>query len=128
MGRSGSRGGYSGSANFEFVIERYRNEKTGDLLKEDDLPDIYDQKFEFERVLITLNISGKSYYDPGYTYGPPEICYPPEEETEIELVTDNKGINWFPFISSYEKNMIIEEIKEFITDNNDVEPIDWSLK
>lgn len=35
-------------------------------------------------IFITFRSTG--YYDPGNTYGPPEICYPPEEDDERTML------------------------------------------
>lgn len=35
---------------------------------------------------VTYRLEGKCYSDPGKLSGPPEDCYPPEQEAEVSLV------------------------------------------
>jgi len=36
---------------------------------------------------VAYTLKGKCYYDPGRISGPPENCYPPESDADLESVT-----------------------------------------
>jgi len=117
--------GYSGNADFEFEIERYKDKETGALYLESDLPDFDDKEFEFEYVLISLSVSGNSYFTPGKYHGAWEDSYPDEGDTEIESVTDENGKDWSQLLTEYETNAILERIAEFAQDSSyDYDPPD----
>lgn len=109
--------GYSGTATIDFDIERYRNIMTGNLVHPDKVNDL--NEFLYEYVTHTLTIEGRSYYQPGRLYGPPEDCYPDEGETEIMSVIGPDGKNWEDQLSDGEKELILELIQENVMDGCD---------
>lgn len=95
-------------------------EETGDLISENDLPDIDDgDEFEYKLVYILLDISGSSYFCSG------RFIYPDEGDTEIESVTDENGKDWSQLLTECETNAILERIAEFAQDSSyDYDPPD----
>lgn len=103
--------GYSGSASFEYEIERYKDKMSGELVTHDKVsPD--DDEFEFEYQTITLQVEGRSYFTPGKYYGPPENCYPDEGDTEIESVVGPDGKDWESKLTNEERESILTMINE----------------
>jgi hypothetical protein len=82
--------GYSGSTRFSFEIERYRNRVTGVMYTEEEA----DAEDGFEYQVLQLSVEGTAYYQPGKTYGPPEDCYPAEDDVELTSVVDMEGKDW----------------------------------
>jgi len=115
------RGGYAGSASFEFEVERYMNVKTGELILEDSLPEDAEES-DFEYQCIELSVEGHSYFTPGRTQGDPDDCYPDEGETEITSIQGPDGKDWSDKISDYERNRIYDEIVESANEEPDCEP------
>jgi hypothetical protein len=107
--------GYSGTASFEFEIERYKDKESGELLSHDKVkPD--DDGFEYEYQTIALQVEGRSYFAPGRTYGPPENCYPDEGDTEIESVIGPDGKDWESKLTDEERESIMTMIDENVRD------------
>jgi hypothetical protein len=102
---------YSGTASFEFEIERYLDRESGNLVTFDKVP-VDDDGFEFEYKLFTLHVDGTSYSMDGRSYGPPEDCYPDEGDTEIECVMGPDGKDWEDKLTDEEKRSIISLIEE----------------
>jgi hypothetical protein len=117
--------GYSGTASFEFEIERYKDKESGELLTHEKVnPD--DDGFEFEYQTFTLQVEGRSYFAPGRCYGPPENCYPDEGETEIESVLGPDGKDWEDKLTSEERESILTMIDEQVQDQEpDVDEDDY---
>lgn len=111
--------GYSGSTNFTFEIERYRDKETGDYLLLDAVPASSDDNFEFEYETISLEISGNSYYSPGKYHALPEDCYPDEGDTEIESVIGPDGKDWYNLLTDQERSHIIDMISENVSSGSD---------
>jgi len=109
--------GYSGETSFEFEIERYKSRETGVLFAHDSVPT--DDDFEYEYQIILLQVEGRSYFESGRSYGPPENCYPDEGETEITIVKGPDGKDWEDQLTESEKDSIIESIQERVTDSCD---------
>ena len=105
------RNNYSGNTNFSFQVERFKDKETNKLYSEYDLPNIDDDDFEFERIFITLQVYGYSYYDSG-KYGPYEDSYSSEGDTEIEKIIDNHGNDWLNKITKSERNSILDSIED----------------
>lgn len=65
--------------NIQLRLVNFAIEKTGN-------PNInVDEEFEF--IEFDINFVSSGYYDPGRISGPPEDCYPPEEEDEREMTS-----------------------------------------
>lgn len=107
--------GYSGDTSFDFEIERYRDNQTDQLLVEP----LNDDEVRFTYNVITLQVEGRSYYQPGRSYGPPENCYPDEGDTEITSVIGPDGNDWTDKLTEREKDSIIEMIQENVSDGLD---------
>lgn len=45
-----------------------------------------------EEHVIDVHVSYSAHYDPGRTYGPPELCYPEESELEIYELTPTEPL------------------------------------
>lgn len=103
--------GYSGTASFEFEIERYKDKESGELVTHDKVP-VSDDDFEFEYQTITLQVEGNSYFTPGKYHGLPENCYPDEGETEIESVIGPDGKDWESRLTDEERESILNMIAE----------------
>lgn len=115
---------YSGSASFDFEIERYKSKATGELVTEDKIP-IESEEEDYEYQIITLHVSGNSYYVPAYTSGLPENCYPAEGDTEITFVEGPDGKDWSDQLSKSETNSIIEMIEEHASDGGEPDYDDY---
>jgi len=116
-------GGYSGDAEFEFEIERYKDRETGDLFKEEDLSNL-DDDFEYDLVNVTLTVEGNSYYHPGVSGKYPEDCEPDDGGTEIESVVDTLGNDWYNKLTRNERESIKERIAEMAKDFDNFDPPD----
>ncbi len=103
--------GYSGTASFEFEIERYKDKESGELVTHDKVP-VSDDDFEFEYQTITLQVEGSSYFTPGKYHGLPENCYPDEGDTEIESVIGPDGKDWESRLTNEEREAILNMIAE----------------
>jgi hypothetical protein len=101
--------GYKGSTTFEFEVERYKNNQTGELIFVNSIPDDAKES-DFEYQCITLVVEGNSYFTPGRTYGDPNDCYPDEGETEITSLQGPDGKDWSNDISDSEKDSILDMI------------------
>ncbi len=117
-------GGYSGNTTFEFEIERWKNKTTGELLTSDqtdqlfkDNPLLTDELFEvtYEYLPIYLEVEGRSYYQPGRTWGPPESCYPDEGDTELISITDEDGNDWEDKLTVKERDSVMDLIQENVS-------------
>ena len=102
---------YSGTASFEFEVERYKSVSTGELVTADNYPDDAEES-DYEYQLIKLNVEGSSYFTPGRTHGLPENCYPDEGDTEITSVIGPDGKDWSANLSDSENDSILEMIQE----------------
>jgi hypothetical protein len=102
---------YSGTASFEFEVERYKSIATGELVTADDYPNDAEES-DYEYQLIKLNVEGSSYFAPGRMYGLPENCYPDEGETEITSVIGPDGKDWSDKLSNSENDLFLEMIAE----------------
>jgi hypothetical protein len=107
--------GYSGETEFDFEIERYRDNQTDQLLVEP----LNDDEVRFTYNVITLTVEGRSYFQPGRTYGLPENCYPDEGDTEITSVIGSDGNDWSDKLTEREKDSLIEMIQENVQDGLD---------
>lgn len=107
---------YSGTADIEFVVERYRHPISLNIMSEEDGDDETDS---YEHIEVTLNVEGSSYFTPGRYSGPPENCYPDEGETEITSVVDDKGNDWMNLLTDSEKERIKELIIEAVQESDD---------
>jgi hypothetical protein len=107
--------GYSGTTEFDFEIERYKDKQTGNyiayLLEEDE------ERYEY--TTLTLKVEGRSYFQPGKLYGPPENCYPDEGEVEITAVIGPDGKDWEGQLTHSEHDYIEEMIDEKVRDGLD---------
>ena len=102
---------YSGTASFEFEVERYKSVATGELISADNYPDDAEES-NYEYQIIKLAVEGSSYFAPGKTYGLPENCYPDEGDTEITSVIGPDGKDWSDKLSDSENDSILEMIQE----------------
>ena len=110
---------YNGSATIDFHINRIKDLETDQyrLMREGDDP-------EREEELL-LEIEGRSYFQSGRTYGPPEDWYPDEGETEILAVKWNGKV--FPWeLTDEEKEQAEEMIANAVQeDGGDYDPPDY---
>ncbi len=117
--------GYSGTADFDFEIERYREKATGKLFTLDKIEeelsamgfDNDDIDLCYEYQVITLAVEGRSYFQEGRFYGPPENCYPDEGETEIVGVIGPDGKDWQSVLTSSEVDSITDMIADYAADS-----------
>jgi len=117
-------GGYSGDAEFEFEIERYKDRETGEFFAEENLPNLEDD-FEYDIVSITLVVEGNSYYYPAKYGKYPEDSEPADGDTEIESVLDAEGNDWYNKLTKNERDFILERIAETAQDSSyDYDPPD----
>ena len=124
--------GYSGNTEFDFEIERYENRSTGELLPLDEVESkmksfgFDDEALEllYEYKVITLSVSGSSYYQEGRSYGLPENCYPDEGDTEITAVIGPDGKDWHSLLTASEVESALEMIQDEVSQGGDYEPDD----
>lgn len=109
-------GGYSGTASFDFEIERYKDKKTGQYIAYV-LGEVDEERYEY--TTISLHVEGRSYFQPGKLYGPPENCYPDEGETEIESAVGPDGKDWTDQLTHSEHDSLLEMIQENVQDGLD---------
>lgn len=110
--------GYNGSAKINFHINRIKDLDTDTyrvLIESDDL----DREEE-----LALEIEGRSYYQEGRLYGPPENCYPSEGETEI------LSISWkgkpFPWeLTENEREQAEEMISNAVQEDEGPDPDEY---
>lgn len=108
---------YGGSADFEFIVERFLCKKTGLLVTEDAIPlEADDDEYEYKQ--ISLHVEGRSYFEPGRYFGRPEDCYPDEGETEIISVVDESGKDWYRLLTKDEIDSISQEVDEYAKDDD----------
>jgi len=124
--------GYVGSASFDFEIERYKDKSSGELIaavpgRNETAAILADDGFEYEYVILPLKVEGRSYFQPGRFYGPPENCYPDESETEITSVIGPDGKDWYNLLTSEEKEMITFMIQEYVMDDCEPDYDDYGL-
>jgi len=115
------RGGYSGSSTFTFTVDRFLDKNTGEYLLEQDIPEsISDEEFSsrFEFKELDLEVSGSSWYNPGYTSGPPEDCYPDEGDTEIDSVIGPDGEDFYDLLTSKEVEDITSQLDKNCQDSD----------
>ena len=118
---------YSGEASFSFEVERYLNKQTNQLLtvaqaeaeaKDHPFGDTwFDVNYEYQ--CIVLEVEGRSYYQQGRSYGPPENCYPDEGETEITSIIGPNNEDWMSKLTQSENDSIIEQIQDHVVDGMD---------
>ncbi len=105
---------YSGTTNFEFEIERYKDKDTGELRT-------YEQcsgdDFEDEYTIIALMVEGSSYFQQGKCFGPPENCYPDEGEIEIISIMGPDGKDWEDKLTEDERESILQQIDQNVLDD-----------
>lgn len=109
-------GGYSGTASFDFEIERYKDKKTGQYIAYV-LGEVDEERYEY--TTLKLQVEGSSYFQPGKLYGPPENCYPDEGDTEIEAAIGPDGKDWTDQLTHSEHDSIVEMIQENVQDGLD---------
>lgn len=96
---------YNGNTAFDFEIERFYNEKgliVDELFSQDNLT----------CKLITLQVDGSSYFEPGIYYGPWEDSYPDQGETLIESILGPDQKDWFDALTSSEIECILSLVAE----------------
>jgi len=110
---------YSGTANFDYEIYRYKCKQTGKLFTENEIYEIclcndYDQDMIdhlYNQVTIKLEVSGSSYYTAGKYTGRYEDSYPDDGDTEIDYIWGPDNTDWEDKITTSEKEDIIEQIE-----------------
>lgn len=107
--------GYSGTASFDFEIERYLDKQTGKHIAYV----LFEDEERFEYKTFTLKVEGRAYFQPGKTYGPPENCYPDEGEVEITSCIGPDGKDWEDQLTHSEHDAITEMIDENVRDGLD---------
>jgi hypothetical protein len=73
---------------------------------------------EEEEGVVELLVTGTYSYDPGRLSGPPEDCYPPEEELEYTM-TYNGGEFPDEALTAKERDRIEDEIREYVRELED---------
>jgi len=87
----------------------------------------FKEKFYVERgpdgdeVEIALIARGSYTYTAGFTSGPPEKCYPSDEDFEYELFTDD-GKPWTGTLTTGEEDALRMQAIEALADAEDYEP------
>lgn len=123
--------GYSGTASFEFEIERYKSKQTGEYRSLKDVeselnnnPMLGDDWIEltFDYEAITLKVEGRAYFTPGKYSGLPENCYPDEGDIEMTSCTGPDGKDWEDQLVDSEYDDIISMIDEQVQDGYDDGP------
>lgn len=116
MGRSR---GYSGSATFNFTVERIQDKISGEYYLEEELEDVSSSEFEskFEFTSVELEVTGNSWYVPGEYSRLPEDCYPDEGDTEVESVIGPDDTDWYDQLTSKEIQEMYSELEERCKDN-----------
>ena len=110
----------SGSVEFEFDIERYKNIETDEYFTFEELsPEDRDNEELYSYNVITLNVSGNGYFTPGKYHGPWEDSYPDDGECEIESAIDADDKNWHSSLTSSEVSSIEEKLMDKIMDLDD---------
>jgi hypothetical protein len=113
-----NRGGWGGSVEFDYEIERYKDKESGELYTETQVEEIGgDIDSKYEGVTINLSIEGSAHYTPGYTSGLPENCYDSDSDSEIESVTGPGKEDWYNKLSSKELEDITDKLIEQVQDN-----------
>lgn len=110
--------GYKGTATIDFHINRIKDLQTDEyrLLRDDDDPEREEE--------LELEIQGRSYYQEGRYYGPPENCYPDEGETEILSITWNgKKFPWD--LTDKEIEKAEEQISMAVQEDEGPDPDDY---
>ena len=106
-----SGGGWGGSVEFDYEIERYEHKETGEILTEDEKCEAAgDDDSMYESITISLTVEGSAHYTPGYTSGLPENCYPDDSDCEIEKVTGPDKKDWYDKLTQREIDRIMEEL------------------
>ncbi len=103
---------YSGTANFDYDIERMKHKETGEIVM---LDSVADEDDTYEYVCLTLKVSGRSYFTDGRSWGPPENCFPDEGETEItSILLDDKDVE--DMLSGKERETVLDKIGEIASE------------
>lgn len=105
---------YSGTTEFDFEIERYKDPKTGILYPFNKLPGDED---DYEYQTITLKIEGRSSFQEGKYTGPWENSYPSEGEIEITSAKGPDGNDWEDKLTEVERDSVVDEIDERVQDD-----------
>jgi len=103
---------YSGSASFEFYIERFKNKVTGEVVTDISPKDEY--LFDYEE--ITLHVRGSSFFTSGKLSGFPETSYPDEGDVEIFSVSGPDGKDWEDKLTASERERILTMVDEQVQD------------
>ncbi len=107
---------WSGEATITTTVERWIRHSTGEYFEDSDPQVPVEEDSDWELLKITLTVKGNGYYDSGRLYGPPEHCYPPEGELEIESILGPDGTDWsetvVPKETSHFKELLEEAIRE----------------
>lgn len=106
---------YTGTASFDFEIERFVDTKTGKctayLLTNDE------ERYAY--TILTLQVVGCAYFAPGKTHGLPEDCYPDEGDVEIIKAIGPDGKDWKDQLTHSEYFSLIEMIDENVREGLD---------
>lgn len=70
---------------------------------------------------IALNVKGTYYSDPGRCSGPPDLCYPPEEDLEFLVTHNGKEFD----LTEDQVSSLEDTIREYISANCDDEYPDF---
>ena len=122
-----SRGGWGGSSTIELTILRWRNTLTGEILVDEPCLDEDDETLEqvheqplWEEVEFSCSVSGSGGFTPGRYSGPPEDCYPDEEDFEIaDFSSDCPGLIRFEDLTKGEQEDAAEKICDSIKTSGD---------
>lgn len=113
-------GDYSGTANFTYEIERYKNILTNSFHTEDEMYEatchldnqdtVMENNYKYE--CLELSIEGDSYFKGGRYCSLSGNNYPDEGETNINSVTGSDGKDWSNLLTTCEEDRIREMIEE----------------
>jgi len=97
-----------GTVTFNFEVERYRDRDSGQLMPLDKF--IEDSGMTYDYLTLNLLVEGRSYSFQERSYGPPEDCFPSENETEILSVLDEHGKDFQDQLTPEERDFLLSEI------------------
>jgi len=79
-----------------------------------------------ELVYVEVSCECWGYYDPGRLSGPPEDCYPPEGDFEVQDITMPKGMEDYKFeLTESEQETLEQDYFSRDDGDDDYDPQEW---